>query len=50
MNVVVRRLQVEADGFCKTLVEGWEDERRIGRLVSSLRVPLACVLPTPPAM
>lgn len=35
MKVVVQRLQVEADGFCKTLVEGWEDERRVGRLVSS---------------
>ena len=33
MDVVVQRLQVEADGFCKTLVEGWEDERRVGRLV-----------------
>jgi hypothetical protein len=35
MKVVVQRLQVEADGFCKTLVEGWEDERRVGRLVIS---------------
>lgn len=34
MEVVVKRLQLEADGFVKQLVEGWEDERRVGRLVS----------------
>jgi hypothetical protein len=38
MEVVVKRLQLEADGFVKQLVEGWEDERRVGRLVSRERV------------
>lgn len=35
MLVVIERLQLEADKVVKTLVEGWEDERRVGRLVSS---------------
>jgi hypothetical protein len=34
MRVVVGRLQAEADKVVKGLVEGWEDERRVGRLVS----------------
>ena len=36
MRVVVVRLQAEGDKGVKTLVEGWEEERRVGRLVSRL--------------
>lgn len=34
MRVVVVRLQAEGDKGVKSLVEGWEEERRVGRLVS----------------
>ena len=40
MRVVVVRLQAEGDKGVKTLVEGWEEERRVGRLVS--RLPSTC--------
>jgi hypothetical protein len=40
MEAVVKRLQLEADGFVKNLVEGWEDERRVGRLVCPVWVRL----------
>lgn len=33
MRVVVVRLQAEGDKGVKSLVEGWEEERRVGRLV-----------------
>lgn len=36
MRVVVGRLQAEGDKGVKSLVEGWEEERRVGRLVSSI--------------
>lgn len=36
MRVVVVRLQAEGDKGVKSLVEGWEEERRVGRLVSRL--------------
>ncbi len=32
---MVRRLQGEGDRVVRSLVEGWEEERRVGRLVSS---------------
>lgn len=36
MRVVVQRLQQEADSVVRGLVEGWEDERRVGRLASPI--------------
>lgn len=33
METVVRRLQGEGDRVVRSLVEGWEEERRVGRLV-----------------
>lgn len=36
MRVVVVRLQAEGDKGVKILVEGWEEERRVGRLVSAV--------------
>lgn len=38
MKNVVRRLQGEGDRVVRSLVEGWEEERRVGRLVSSGRM------------
>lgn len=35
MRKVVGRLVAESDRVVKNLVEGWEEERRVGRLVSS---------------
>lgn len=40
MRVVVGRLQAEGDKGVKSLVEGWEEERRVGRLVSNF--PYIC--------
>ncbi|KAJ9115202.1 hypothetical protein QFC20_001069 [Naganishia adeliensis] len=37
MRVVVVRLQAEGDKGVKSLVEGWEEERRVGRLISETR-------------
>ncbi|KAJ9115023.1 hypothetical protein QFC22_005351 [Naganishia vaughanmartiniae] len=37
MRVVVRRLQAEGDKGVKSLVEGWEEERRVGRLISETK-------------
>ncbi len=34
MITVLRRLQTEADRVVKSLVEGWEEERRVGRLIA----------------
>lgn len=36
MRVVVVRLQAEGDKGVKSLVEGWEEERRVGRLVGAV--------------
>jgi hypothetical protein len=33
MGTVVGRLVVESDRVVQNLVEGWEEERRVGRLV-----------------
>lgn len=38
MRVVVVRLQAEGDKGVKSLVEGWEEERRVGRLVSAIEI------------
>lgn len=40
MRVVVVRLQAEGDKGVKSLVEGWEEERRVGRLVSAFLCPV----------
>ncbi|KAJ9104524.1 hypothetical protein QFC21_002020 [Naganishia friedmannii] len=37
MRVVVGRLQAEGDRGVKSLVEGWEEERRVGRLISETK-------------
>ena len=34
MKTVVGRLVAESDRVIRNLVEGWEEERRVGRLVS----------------
>ena len=34
MGTVVGRLVAESDRVVRNLVEGWEEERRVGRLVS----------------
>ncbi len=38
METVVRRLQSEGDRVVRSLVEGWEEERRVGRLVGDKEV------------
>jgi hypothetical protein len=35
MRAVIGRLQAEGDRVVRNLIEGWEEERRVGRLVSS---------------
>ncbi|GHJ84675.1 hypothetical protein NliqN6_1077 [Naganishia liquefaciens] len=37
MRVVVIRLQAEGNKGVKSLVEGWEEERRVGRLISETK-------------
>lgn len=42
MRKVVRRLVEESDRVLRGLVEGWEEERRVGRLVSTPHFASSC--------